>query len=163
MNCDNLAATSQPKTIEDGLLYAGLCPIGLTELDAAAIKNALAYANGNRTHAAKSLGISVRTLQRKLKHGLTEVTLVNGDGDIFLTSFQGLQVKCRTVEDAVAIKTADALLRDGDSATACELQRLATILLRYDCPDGADKLSQQANRQRAAEFLTRTVGYERPR
>jgi DNA-binding NtrC family response regulator len=39
----------------------------LEELERAAVEQALAQHHGNRTHAAKTLGISVRTLQRKLK------------------------------------------------------------------------------------------------
>ena len=39
----------------------------LEDLERAAVEQALAQHHGNRTHAAKSLGISVRTLQRKLK------------------------------------------------------------------------------------------------
>src|SRR3954452_4086832 len=39
----------------------------LEDLERAAVEQALIQHNGNRTHAAKTLGISVRTLQRKLK------------------------------------------------------------------------------------------------
>lgn len=39
----------------------------LEELERAAVEQALGQHHGNRTHAAKTLGISVRTLQRKLK------------------------------------------------------------------------------------------------
>lgn len=39
----------------------------LEELERAAVERALEQHRGNRTHAAKTLGISVRTLQRKLK------------------------------------------------------------------------------------------------
>jgi DNA-binding NtrC family response regulator len=39
----------------------------LEELERAAVEQALTQHHGNRTHAAKTLGISVRTLQRKLK------------------------------------------------------------------------------------------------
>jgi DNA-binding NtrC family response regulator len=39
----------------------------LEELERAAVERALEQHSGNRTHAAKTLGISVRTLQRKLK------------------------------------------------------------------------------------------------
>lgn len=39
----------------------------LDDLERAAIQKALQYHEGNRTHAARTLGISVRTLQRKLK------------------------------------------------------------------------------------------------
>jgi DNA-binding NtrC family response regulator len=39
----------------------------LEDLERAAVEQALVQHKGNRTHAAKELGISVRTLQRKLK------------------------------------------------------------------------------------------------
>jgi len=39
----------------------------LEDLERAAVEQALVQHHGNRTHAAKELGISVRTLQRKLK------------------------------------------------------------------------------------------------
>ena len=39
----------------------------LEELERLAVEKALEQHHGNRTHAAKTLGISVRTLQRKLK------------------------------------------------------------------------------------------------
>jgi DNA-binding NtrC family response regulator len=39
----------------------------LEELEWAAVQQALEHNRGNRTHAAQELGISVRTLQRKLK------------------------------------------------------------------------------------------------
>jgi DNA-binding NtrC family response regulator len=39
----------------------------LSDLESAAIEQSLERHQGNRTHAAKALGISVRTLQRKLK------------------------------------------------------------------------------------------------
>jgi transcriptional regulator with PAS, ATPase and Fis domain len=41
--------------------------VALYELERTAIENALREHDGNRTHAAKALRISVRTLQRKLK------------------------------------------------------------------------------------------------
>lgn len=40
--------------------------VDLEKLERIAIQQALAENNDNRTHAAKALGISVRTLQRKL-------------------------------------------------------------------------------------------------
>jgi DNA-binding NtrC family response regulator len=39
----------------------------LEDLERAAVEHALVQHHGNRTHAARTLGISVRTLQRKLK------------------------------------------------------------------------------------------------
>jgi DNA-binding NtrC family response regulator len=50
----------------------------LEDLERAAVEQALVQHNGNRTHAAKTLGISVRTLQRKLKAwGLPIVSFPN--------------------------------------------------------------------------------------
>ena len=67
-----LTVDDLPATIED---VAGLpsreveIPAGTTleEVERAAVEQALDEHRGNRTHAARSLGISVRTLQRKLK------------------------------------------------------------------------------------------------
>jgi DNA-binding NtrC family response regulator len=56
-------------------------PAGTTleSLERAAVEQALADCNGNRTRAARSLGISVRTLQRKLKQwGHSETAEQNG-------------------------------------------------------------------------------------
>jgi transcriptional regulator with PAS, ATPase and Fis domain len=63
----NLNGSAESAAIERALLEAGLCPVNLQALENAAIRNALRHAAGNRTYAAKSLGISVRTLQRKLR------------------------------------------------------------------------------------------------
>ena len=54
--------------VADALTRAGLDAVPLDVLEQAAICNALERSGRNRTHAAASLGISVRTLQRKLKH-----------------------------------------------------------------------------------------------
>jgi DNA-binding NtrC family response regulator len=53
--------------VADALARAGLDTVPLEVLEQAAIRNALEEFGGCRTHAALSLGISVRTLQRKLK------------------------------------------------------------------------------------------------
>jgi DNA-binding NtrC family response regulator len=49
------------------LQLAGLDAVSLGDLERGAIANALQKFHGNRTVAARTLGISVRTLQRKLK------------------------------------------------------------------------------------------------
>jgi DNA-binding NtrC family response regulator len=50
----------------------------LEDLERAAVEQALVQHHGNRTHAAKTLGISVRTLQRKLKSwGMPVVSFPN--------------------------------------------------------------------------------------
>jgi DNA-binding NtrC family response regulator len=59
-------------------------PTGMTlgELERSAVEQALAHCEGNRTRAADRLGISVRTLQRKLKswsmEGIDEAGLARG-------------------------------------------------------------------------------------
>jgi DNA-binding NtrC family response regulator len=53
------ASTANPKEIPTGLT--------MEELERMAITKALDQFAGNRTHAAHRLGISVRTLQRKLR------------------------------------------------------------------------------------------------
>ena len=84
------------------------------------------------------------------------------DGDIFLAPLDGRLVECTSIEDAVAIKTADGLLRNGDACTASELHRLAGILIRYGCQLEADRLSNRAIRLRAAQFLNEATGTSSP-
>ena len=68
---DTLTTEDLPATIDEGSdTKEGVdIPSGTTlhELERTAVEQALAEFHGNRTHAAESLGISVRTLQRKLK------------------------------------------------------------------------------------------------
>jgi DNA-binding NtrC family response regulator len=68
-NFDPLLFKDHPTTLQiaDQLAAAGLRTVRLHDLERAAIYNALAASDGNKTRAAKSLGFSVRTLQRKLK------------------------------------------------------------------------------------------------
>jgi hypothetical protein len=68
------------QTIAAWLRAAGLCPVDLHALQRAAIRNALEHADGNRTRAAKTLGISVRTLQRTIKAWTTQEVSMNGNG-----------------------------------------------------------------------------------
>lgn len=70
---DTLTMHDLPATIgdeSDGEASDVDIPSGTTleELERAAVEQALAEHQGNRTHAAEALGISVRTLQRKLKN-----------------------------------------------------------------------------------------------
>lgn len=90
---NNGSLESRPKSTRQGgtstsitaaaaaLDSAGLCPIDLSVLETAAIINALKYAGGNRTHAAKLLGISVRTLQRKIRDWPPEIDRMDGRQD----------------------------------------------------------------------------------
>ncbi len=59
-------------------------PTGLTmeELERMAIVHALEQSSGNRTHAASKLGISVRTLQRKLRQYEGEIPPKRIPGDV---------------------------------------------------------------------------------
>jgi two-component system response regulator HydG len=66
LTLDNLPASLEV----DPLIESGRVSIGTTSLVAlqrSAVERALVECNGHRTRAAESLGISVRTLQRKLK------------------------------------------------------------------------------------------------
>lgn len=60
-----IALALAPPSLEPGLFPAGL-PIDLGELERLAITEALRRVNGNRTHAARLLGIGLRTLRQKL-------------------------------------------------------------------------------------------------
>jgi DNA-binding NtrC family response regulator len=66
-----LSINDLPATIDDRLEAKARVdiPAGTTleELERTAVEQALEDHGGNRTHAAQALGISVRTLQRKLK------------------------------------------------------------------------------------------------
>jgi len=66
LTLDNLPATLECDPLLDSNRIAGNSS-SLVELQRAAVEKALAESNGHRTRAAESLGISVRTLQRKLK------------------------------------------------------------------------------------------------
>jgi DNA-binding NtrC family response regulator len=62
----------------------------LEDLERAAVEQALAQHHGNRTHAAKTLGISVRTLQRKLKAwGIPVVPLQHSPSGNFVLQSHG--------------------------------------------------------------------------
>jgi hypothetical protein len=178
------------QTIAALLRAAGLCPVDLHALQRAAIRNALVHADGNRTHAAKTLGISVRTLQRTIKTWTVQEASMNGNGhgdgdgqpkghshgdgdgqphrdgqsngDVFLAAIGGRRVECLTLEDAIGVKSADVLIRTGEVCSLAELERLSAILTRYGCTEAASRLSQQLARQHAAEFLSNSVGYRRP-
>jgi len=75
---DVLTMSDLPATIGNGVNPCGhhvAIPPGtkLEDLEREAVEQALEQHNGNRTHAARALGISVRTLQRKRKAwGLTD-------------------------------------------------------------------------------------------
>ena len=60
---------SSIQRIADALAGLGMESVRLSDLEDAAIHVALTKTSLNRTHAARLLGISVRTLQRKLKTG----------------------------------------------------------------------------------------------
>jgi transcriptional regulator with PAS, ATPase and Fis domain len=64
-----MAAADLSQRIADALCDLGIETVRLSDLEHAAIRIALENAGGNRTRAARTLGISVRTLQRKLKRG----------------------------------------------------------------------------------------------
>ena len=66
LTVDNLPASLEvDPLLESTRLTSG--PTSLVALQRSAVEKALVECNGHRTRAAESLGISVRTLQRKLK------------------------------------------------------------------------------------------------
>lgn len=62
---DATALALVPPRVDGGLFPEGL-PLDLGELERLAISEALRRVNGNRTHAARLLGIGLRTLRQKL-------------------------------------------------------------------------------------------------
>jgi two-component system, response regulator FlrC len=72
---DHLSATAPSSQSSDGW------PLALAELERMAILEALRRVHGNRTHAARLLGISLRTLRNKLR-GLRLSGLLTPDGQL---------------------------------------------------------------------------------
>jgi DNA-binding NtrC family response regulator len=66
LTIDNLPARLSTEPMRD-MQRVQISTNSLVDLERAAVEKALAEFNGHRTRAAESLGISVRTLQRKLK------------------------------------------------------------------------------------------------
>ncbi|HEY8669014.1 MAG TPA: sigma-54 dependent transcriptional regulator [Tepidisphaeraceae bacterium] len=84
---DILTENDLPDRIAEGSMEIASpkeIPTGITmeELERLAITKALDQCRGNRTHAADRLGISVRTLQRKLRHYEKEGHLKPFPGDV---------------------------------------------------------------------------------
>jgi DNA-binding NtrC family response regulator len=79
LTVDNLPAQLEADPlIDSGRVSSG--PTSLVALQRSAVEKALVECNGHRTRAAEALGISVRTLQRKLKAwGLENIDHRNGD------------------------------------------------------------------------------------
>ena len=75
---EGAAEVSKPKEIPTGLT--------MEELEKLAISKALDDCSGNRTHAAGKLGISVRTLQRKLRQYELERKIHPYSGDVLTSS-----------------------------------------------------------------------------
>jgi DNA-binding NtrC family response regulator len=70
MPTNDSSPPTHPQTAQEigaALAASNLASVPLGLLEQAAILAALKRYNGNRTHAARQLGISVRTLQRKMK------------------------------------------------------------------------------------------------
>jgi len=66
LSLDDVPSHLEEHHAEDDLLYVPR-DTTLEELQREAIRQALSRYQGNRTHAAESLGISVRTLQRRIR------------------------------------------------------------------------------------------------
>jgi hypothetical protein len=88
----------------------------------------------------------------------------NESPDLFVVNLQGVLVSCDSLDDAVAVKTANDVLRwqSAGDFTPRELDRFAGVLIRYGRDAEAETLSHLSCRMRAALFLANSVGYERP-
>jgi hypothetical protein len=76
--------------------------------------------------------------------------------ETFHVPLEGFIVECESVADAVAVKNADEVLSDRglSSYAPVELDRLADVLTRYGRQSAANVLRSEAQRRRAAAFLT---------
>jgi hypothetical protein len=80
--------------------------------------------------------------------------------DVFVAEFQREFIECTSVDDAVALMTADTLLQS-DSAQDCtprELDRLIDVLVRYGQTAAATTFRRISARLRAAAFLKANRG-----
>ncbi len=130
----------------------------LVDLERYAIIGALATHHGNRTHAARELGISVRTLQRKLK------------ADPAITSQRMTQIndeinECRQYHQPRIAELERLLLeaqnRNGDLAVIvgnieqCRCQEGDSIMILCDNPE-----PESVDRQAAVEAIGDYTSYE---
>jgi hypothetical protein len=60
--------------------------------------------------------------------------------DVFTIPFQGGWIECTTGLDAVDVKLADRVLSGREEVSPVELQRLASVLEKYNQPFAADRL-----------------------
>jgi hypothetical protein len=84
--------------------------------------------------------------------------------DLFVVNLGGALIYCESLDDAVAVRTANDVLslHTESDYTPRELDRLAGVLNRYGHDAEAETLSHLSGQQRAAAFLAKAVGYERP-
>jgi transcriptional regulator with PAS, ATPase and Fis domain len=80
--CENQPISEIPIILENEGSVEGLPLMTIEEMERCLIGKALHETSGNRTHAAKLLGISVRTLRNKL----SEYRAVNEEGDLMSAS-----------------------------------------------------------------------------
>lgn len=66
--------------------------------------------------------------------------------DVFLAPLQGRLVECISIEDAVAIKTANGIIGNSESRrfSPFALDRLVVVLRRYGCDTAADAIAKRS-------------------
>jgi hypothetical protein len=76
-------------------------------------------------------------------------------GDTFRVAFRGSTVECSSMADAVAFKTADAILTNAGPCdqSPSQLDRIADVLRVYGHVEAADVVTHLAKRTRAMQFL----------
>ena len=182
LTLDNLPATLDADPLLDSNRVT-VSTTSLVDLQRAAVEKALADCNGHRTRAAESLGISVRTLQRKLKAwGMERETVAAAALDRLSESERGtdfgsapgpfpssvFRQGCRTCQFSTNTLSTQPQLTDLlDALTAC-VKGKRGVRLPIDWTGVAGKVADafndvvELNERMAGELgrLSRVVGKE---
>ena len=81
-----------------------------------------------------------------------------------VVSFQGDIIECRSIEEAILLKNAGLVIRDGAAYnfTPAELDDMTRVLVRLQRTDAAEVIIGLRSKMHAARFLAETIGYKRP-
>jgi hypothetical protein len=84
--------------------------------------------------------------------------------DRFVVPFQGDMIECRSIEEAILLKNAGLVIRDGAAYnfTPAELDDMTRVLVQLQRTDAAEVIIGLRSKMHASRFLAETVGYKRP-
>ena len=85
--------------------------------------------------------------------------------DVFIAFFKGRSIVCDSVDDAVAVKTADEILAErteNEYARRGKLQSSAKCSFVTAATPKPKRVTRYGSQRRAAKFLAKSVGHERP-